>query len=249
MKKFFVKGLIALLPLVLTAALLYLVVGFLYSHVGVPIGEALKWTMGRVADWTPETPEHAWFYSWGAPFLGFCVGIVLTLVVGFFAATFFGKKLFQWFEALLRRLPVVRTVYPYAKQFTDFFFASGGERRMDFKHAVAVPFPAYGIYSIGFVTGEGLKALNEATRKHMVCVFVPTAPTPFTGFVIYVPREDVVPLPVSVEEAMRIIISAGVLHPGHQAVATLPLPGAPGAHLPLPEELAKRLGEKLQTPP
>ncbi len=246
MKKFFLRGFGALLPLVLTAVVLYLVFGFLYTNVGVPIGDALKWTMGKVADWGPGNAEHGWFFAWGAPFLGFCVAIVLTLVVGFFAATFLGKKLFQWFEALLKRLPVIRTVYPYAKQFTDFFFSSGGEKRMDFQHAVAVPFPAYGIYSIGFVTGEGMKSLNEATRKHMICVFVPTAPTPFTGFVVYVPREDLVPLPISVEEAMRIIISAGVLHPGHQAVAQVPLPGDAGRHLPMPEDLAKRLGESIK---
>jgi uncharacterized membrane protein len=239
MKRFFAKGLIAILPLVLTATVVWLVVGFLWTNLGIPIGEAAKWGMDRLAGWTPEDPEHAWFFRWGAPVFGFAVAIVLTVVVGFLVATFFGKKLFQWFEALLKRLPVVRTVYPYAKQFTDFFF-SEGEKKMDFKTAVAVPFPAFGIYSIGFVTADGMKALNDATKKHLLCIFVPTSPTPFTGFVVYAPREDVIPLPLSVEEAMRIIITAGVIHPGHQQVAPLPL--APmGAHPPLPEDLVKDL--------
>lgn len=237
MKKFFAKGLIALLPLVLTVSVVYFVVSFLHTYVGVPIGNALNWGVGEFTGVDPAklkaTDPLQWFFTWGAPLAGFVLAILLTFVMGFIVATFLGKKLFKLFESLFKRLPVVRTVYPYAKQFTDFVF-SDGEKKMEFKNAVAVPFPTYGIYSIGLVTGDGMRALNEATRKHMMCVFIPTAPTPFTGFVVYVPREDVVPLPISVEEAMRIIISAGVLHPAHQAIRTADeMPAAP--HLPVPE--------------
>ena len=242
MKKFFTKGLIAILPLALTGSVLYLVLGFLYNNVGVPIGEALKWATIRGLQWQPDSADHGWFFRWDAPFLGFAVGIVLTFVVGFFIATFFGKKLFHWFELLLKRLPVVRTVYPYAKQFSDFFFSS--EKKMDFQTAVAVPFPTPSSYSIGFVTGEGMKSLNETLKKHLVCVFIPAAPTPFSGFVLYVPREDVIPLPLTVEEAMRIIISAGVLHPGHQAVGAAVIPAGAAPHRPMPEDLAKALADR-----
>ena len=105
-----------------------------------------------------------------------------------------------------------------------------------------MPFPTQGVWSIGFVTGDGMKSLNEATGKHLLSIFVPTSPTPFTGYVIYVPREDVIPLPISIEEAMRIQISVGVLHPPHQAVSpgTLPGPAAPYA---VPEELARAMTE------
>lgn len=246
MKKFFTRGFAAILPLALTGAVLYLVLGFLYNNVGVPIGEALKWSGTRFLGWDGTTPEHAWFYHWGAPFLGFAVGIVLTFIVGFFIATFLGRKLFQWFEVVLKKLPVIRTVYPYAKQFSDFFFS--GEKKMDFQTAVAVPFPTLTSYSIGFVTSDGMKALNESLKKHLVCVFVPAAPTPFSGFVLYVPREDVIPLPLTVEEAMRIIISAGVLHPGHQAVGPAAAPAGPALHRPMPEDLAKALAERTKPP-
>jgi uncharacterized membrane protein len=259
MKKFFTLGFAAILPLALTGAVLYLVLGFLYNNVGVPIGEALKWVTTRFLGWSPvdggvpvlagQPPQasvHAWFFNWGAPFIGFAVGIVLTLILGFFIATFFGKKLFQWFEIVLKKLPVVRTVYPYAKQFSDFFFSS--DKKMDFQTAVAVPFPTPASYSIGFVTGEGMKSLNESLKKHLICVFVPAAPTPFSGFVIYVPREDVIPLPLTVEEAMRIIISAGVLHPGHQAVGPASIPAGPAQHRPMPEDLAKALAERGKHP-
>ncbi len=218
MKRFFVKGLFAILPIVLTAAVLYLVVGFLYNNVGVPIGEALKWGVARFGGEDPKapSPHWAWLYQGGAPVVGFCVAILLTLSAGFFLATFFGKKLYRWYESVVKRVPLIGSIYPYARQFTDFFF--GDENKQDFKTAVALPFPARGTYSIGFVTAQGMKALNQATGKEMICVFVPASPTPVSGFLVYVPREDLIPLPISVDEAMRIIISAGVIHPDHQAI-------------------------------
>ena len=217
MKRFFFRGLFAVLPLALTAFVVWFVFGFLYGNVGVPLGEALKWAMSRFAGWAPAQEEHEWFFRWGAPVLGFAVGIVVTLGAGFVLATFFGKKLWQVFERGLKKLPVVGTIYPYARQFTEFFL-SEDEKKMEFKLPVAIPYLAPGNYAIAFITGDGLKSLDEALKKHLVCVFVPTAPTCVTGAVVYVPRENVIPLPLTVEEAMRIIISAGVIQPGHQKV-------------------------------
>jgi len=218
MKRFFLKGLFAILPIVLTAAVLYLFIGFLFNNVGVPIGEALKWGVARFAGENPQnpSPHWSWLFRWGGPVVGFCVAILLTLIAGFFLATFFGRELYRWYESILKRVPLIGAIYPYARQFTDFFF--GDEKKQDFKTAVAIPFPSPGSYSIGFVTSQGMKALNAATGKELVCVFVPAAPTPFSGFIVYTAREALIPLPISVDEAMRIIISAGVIHPDHQAI-------------------------------
>jgi uncharacterized membrane protein len=232
MKTFFLRGLLALLPLALTAAVVWFVFGFLWSRAGVPIGEACKWAMAKFAGWSPAEPEHVWFFEWGAPFLGFAFAIVLTLVAGFLLATFVGKSLYGVLERLLRRIPFIGQIYPYARQFTEFFL-SPDRGKTDFKHAVAVPFPHPGTFSIAFVTGEGMKSLNESLHKHLICVFVPTSPTFFTGYVLYVPREDVVPLALTVEEAMRIILTMGVVHPGHQLVRAADL-AAPAAGRPLP---------------
>jgi uncharacterized membrane protein len=210
-RRFFARGLIAVLPLVLTATVLYLVVHALYIHVGVPIGEALQWAVSRLAgDWA-EAHRESWFFNQGAPLLGFAAALLLTLSAGFLVATFFGRTLFGWLERILKRTPVIGVVYPYARQIADFFFSD--EKKVDFKTAVAVPFPSRGVWSIGFVTGGGLPDLDRAAGKSLVCVFVPNSPTPISGWVVYVPREDVVPLPLSVEQAMRIIITAGVVHP------------------------------------
>jgi uncharacterized membrane protein len=246
MKKFFARGLMALLPLVLTAVVIYFAVGFLFNNIGVPIGEGLKWTAENWAGIHPPstlpdgrfdpTYEWTWFFRWGAPFLGFAVAILLTLGVGFLAATFVGNRVYQFFERILSKVPVIKFIYPYARQFTDFFFSPDEKRKGDFKHAVAVPFPTHGIYSIGFVTGGGIPALDEARKMSMACVFVPTSPTPFTGYVIYVPQEEVIALPISIEEAMRIIISAGVLHPSPAGPAAVPVPADLARALPSPKK-------------
>ena len=209
-----------------------------YKNIGTPIGEGLKWIaeqgFGLSASATrPDgTPSPwSWFFRWGAPLAGFCVAFLLTILVGFIAATLVGNKVYRYFESLLSRLPVVKVIYPYARQFTDFFFSGDALKQGKFRFTVAVPFPAHGLYAIGFVTGEGLKALNAAAGRSLVSVFVPTSPAPFGGFVLYVPREEVVPLPLTIEEAMRILISAGVIHPPHQRVppeaAFSPAPALP----------------------
>lgn len=216
MKRFFVKGLIAVLPIALTATVLYLVCSFLYNNVGVPIGDVLKWSAQTVGGEKALEHRQSWFFNQGAPLIGFAAAVVLTFVAGFFVATYFGRTLYRWFEAVVKRMPIIGVIYPYARQFADFFFHE--DKKADFQTAVALPFPSKGLYTIGFVTSEGMKALNEATGRQLVSVFVPAAPTPVSGFVIYVPREDLIPLPISVDEAMRIIISAGVIHPTHQAV-------------------------------
>jgi uncharacterized membrane protein len=219
-KTLFKKGLLALLPMILTIIVVYLVVTSLYSYIAVPIGGATKWLILNYSDRNEEAilkgEDFVSTVYRNAPWFGLVIGFVLVFMIGAIVATFFGKKIWKGVETLLVRLPVVNAIYPYAKQFTDFF--SPKEGRPQFQNAVALPFPAPGILSIGFLTSDGLRHINEHTSKHLVCIFVPTAPTPFTGFVVYVPREDVIPLPITVDEALALIISCGVVTPAHQAV-------------------------------
>ena len=236
MKRFFARGLAALLPLVLTIAVFYWVFNLLYSTIGIPLGDLLY----RVLHGSPPPEELPWNF----PTIGFIVGLFLVLLIGAFVSIFLGRWLLRLIERILKQLPIIRVVYPYAKQLTEFFVSAGDDKKMEFKSTVAVPFPIKGQYSIGFVTSEGLKHLNEAVGKHLLCVFVPMAPTPFTGFVVYVPREDVLPLPISVNEALRLFISAGVLTPEHQTVSIGEvMPGAPGP-IPTPNEKGPGLDKK-----
>lgn len=244
MKKLFAKGFAALLPMFLTIFVLYFIIRTIYDSVGVPLGEVMKWGAVMITDQTEEqlrqsNPSWDRYFRW-APIVGFVVGTIVIFIVGAVVATFFGKKIYVLFEKILSKVPVIKVVYPYAKQFTEFFFK--GEQKMEFKAVVAVPFPMDGVYSIAFPTSEGLRHLNDATKKKMVCLFVPTSPTPFTGYVIYVPREMIVILPISVEEAMRIIISCGVVVPPHQAASLSDAPAMPVAPQPLPPSLERQYG-------
>ena len=151
MKKLFSKGLVALLPMILTIFLLYFVGKTVYDAVGVPLGEVMKWIATTSTGKTEEVlrqsnPSWDRYFRW-APVVGFVVGTILIFMVGAIVATFFGKKIYRLFERILSKLPVIRVIYPYAKQFTDFFFSSAsGGKKMEFKNAVAVPFPTHGIY-------------------------------------------------------------------------------------------------------
>src|SRR5204862_6177067 len=113
--------------------------------------------------------------------------------------------------------------YPAVKQVTDFILTERGSQFLG-NRVVAVQPHAKGIWSIGLVTGGGLAPLESATNADMVTVFVPSSPTAFSGYVLVVPRDHVVELPLKVEEAMRLLVSGGVLAPGVVGV-----PGTPGA--------------------
>jgi uncharacterized membrane protein len=244
MRRLFAKGFAALLPMFLTIFVLYFVGKTIYDAVGVPLGEGMKWAAVTITDQTEtqlrdSNPSWDRYFRW-APVVGFVVGTIIIFVVGAVVATFFGKRIYQLFEKILSKVPVIKVVYPYAKQFTEFFFK--GEQKMEFKAVVAIPFPTEGIYSIAFPTSEGLRHLNDATKKKMVCVFVPTSPTPFTGYVVYVPREMVIILPITVEEAMRIIISCGVVTPPHQAASLTDAPAMPVTAPMLPPTLERHYG-------
>ncbi len=210
-----------MLPAILTIAVVYFVVTSLKNYIAVPIGEAIKWLIlnysGHDEKYFADAPGFiGWIFRY-APWIGLIVGVILVFVLGALVASFFGKKIWKAVESLLQRLPVVSAVYPYAKQFTDFFSSSEG--RPKFKNAVAVPYPSPGLYSLGFITSDGLRHLNEHTGKHMVAVFIPATPTTFAGYLIFVPREEIVPLPISADEAVALVLSFGVVTPQHQSVS------------------------------
>jgi uncharacterized membrane protein len=142
--------------------------------------------------------------------IGFLVAIIVVYFVGFFLASFLGRRVWRAVEQTLGRVPFVRAIYPNIKQVTDFLF---GEQKLEFSGVVAVPYPRVGIWSIGLLTGQAMRALQDATGDELVSVFVPSSPTPVTGYTITVPRKDVLELPISIDEALRFIISGGVIRP------------------------------------
>lgn len=156
-----------------------------------------------------EKAEDFWVHGKGQ-ITGFIIAFLIVIFVGAFLASFIGRAAWRMFEHTLMKTPLLKSIYPYIKQVTDFFLAS---KKLSFSKIVAVEFPRKGIWSIGMVTGSGLKKLAPEGTE-LLTVFVPTAPSPITGFVLIVPKSEVIELDVSVEEAMRFIISGGVICPG-----------------------------------
>ena len=149
--------------------------------------------------------------------LGIWAGILiagsLILLVGYLASGFLGRALIAGTDRTLARLPLVRAVYPHAKQLVDFFLS---DNEMEFDSVVAVPYPSPGLWSIGLVTGGGLPELRNDKKGEMRAIYIPSSPLPMTGCTIFIAAEDLVPLDMTVEEAFRLVVSVGVLVPeGH----------------------------------
>jgi uncharacterized membrane protein len=151
--------------------------------------------------------------------LGFLIAIVLIYSVGFFLASLYGRALWRMAEGSLSRIPLVRAIYPNIKQVTDFLLS---EKRLEYSSVVAVEYPRRGTWSVGLVTGAPLKRVQDTVQDELVTVFIPSSPTPVTGYVIQVARKDVIELDMSIDEGLRFTISGGVIKPGTARGGALP---------------------------
>lgn len=152
------------------------------------------------------------------PSVGIVLSGLLVLTLGYLASGFLGRGAIASVDRALHKIPLVRTVYPYTKQLVEFFLS---ENELEFDTVVAAPYPAEGIWSIGFVTGAGLRSLHDALEGQYVSVFIPTSPMPMTGFTVFMELHKLIPLDISVDEALRITVSAGVLVPQAERVEAL----------------------------
>jgi uncharacterized membrane protein len=179
--------------------------------------------------------ELWWAEHWYMNLIGLIVAIVAVYVAGRLLGGFLGKRLYRHIERFITSLPVFKQVYPYVKQIVDFLFSD--EKTLKFNRVVAVEYPRKGTWSVGFQTGAAIKKIDEHAGE-CVTVFIPSSPTPFTGYAVCLPREEVLQLPVTVEEALRFIVSGGVLVPG-QNTPELPNAAIPAlaASTELPEKL------------
>ncbi|HET8551642.1 MAG TPA: DUF502 domain-containing protein [Gammaproteobacteria bacterium] len=152
----------------------------------------------------PET-----LLGFAIPGLGVVIGLLLLLLTGLIASNFVGRRLVRGWERLLNRIPFVRAIYSSAKQVAETIFSNKGQ---GFKTAVLAPFPQKGSWSVGFITSTELGELRAKTGPEMVGVFIPCAP-PTQGFSIVVPRGDLIELNMTVDEALKYVMSLGVVVP------------------------------------
>jgi len=194
----FIAGLLVIIPLALTIYVcwqLFVAIDGLLNHY---VSEVIFSIIGI------ETARRT------IPGLGLLALVFLIIIVGFFARNYFGHKLITLGEFILSRIPVVRHIYSTFQQISQAFLA---EKSEVFKKAVLFQYPRQGIYSIGFITQDTKGLIQENIEEDVVSVFLPTTPNPTSGFLLFVPKKDVIYLNVSVEEALKLIISGGAVVP------------------------------------
>jgi len=240
-RRFFMRGLAALLPTMITLYLLVWAWNFLWNSVGYYMILAVREIWLQLAYyrqvlplapadhiknyWDPDRPES----SMRTHLVGMGMAILLVYFVGIFVGNLIGRTAWRLIEMAVMRIPLVRAIYPAVKQVTDFVMSERSEQFAG-SRVVAVQPHAQGIWSIGLVTGSGQWPTGgEGKNQDMVTVFVPSSPTAFSGYVLVVPRNSVVELPLSVEEAMRLLISGGVIAPRAKGPPDLE-PGGKAAH-------------------
>ena len=135
---------------------------------------------------------------------------VVLLVTGLLGANIVGRSMVSLWESLLERIPIVRSVYSAAKNFAEIVFSDSNQ---SFKKVLLIEYPRNGVYSLAFQTSSNLGEVQGRTGEEVVCTFVPTTPNPTSGYIIIVPKKDVIELDMEVDEALKMIISLGVVIP------------------------------------
>jgi len=199
-KRYFITGLLIWVPLVITGWVLSLIVS----------------TLDQSLRLLPEAVHPQNLFGFAIPGAGAVLTLAMILLTGLLAANFIGQKLVGWWDKLLARIPVVNSVYKAVKQVSDTLFAPNGNA---FRKALLVQYPRQGSWTIAFLTGApGGDLVNHLTGDY-VSVYVPTTPNPTSGFFLMMPAADVVELDMTVDEALKYIISMGVVAPPPHARA------------------------------
>jgi uncharacterized membrane protein len=194
MKKYFITGLLIWIPLVITIWVLKLVVDVLdQSLLLLPVG------------WQTEN-----WLGIHIPGLGTLLTLLIIFVTGVFATNFFGAQLVELWHEILHRIPVVNSIYSSVKQISDTLFSSSGQA---FRKALLVQWPAPGMWTIAFQTGTPGGGVAEHLPPDCLAVYVPTTPNPTGGYFVIVARKDAIELDMSVDQALKYIISMGVVPP------------------------------------
>jgi uncharacterized membrane protein len=193
-KRYFITGLLIWVPLVITAWVLSIIVN----------------TLDQSLHLLPEVLHPKNLFGFSIPGAGALLTLAMILLTGLLAANFIGEKLVRWWNVLLSRIPVVNSVYKAVKQVSDTLFAPNGNA---FRKALLVQYPRQGAWTIAFLTGRPGGDIKNHLEGEYVSVYVPTTPNPTSGFFLMMPKADVVELEMTVDEALKYIISMGVVAP------------------------------------
>ena len=195
MRKYFITGLLILVPLAITLWVLNLILGTMdQSLLLLPVA------------WRPET-----LIGFSIPGLGSILTLLIIFLTGVFTRNFIGRQVVSLWEGVLKRIPVVSSIYSSVKQVSDTLLSSSGNA---FRTAVLVQYPRQGSWTIAFVTGVPGGDVRNHLKGDYVSIYVPTTPNPTSGFFLMVPRAETIELDMNVDEALKYIVSMGVVAPG-----------------------------------
>jgi len=192
----FLTGIVVIAPIGLTIWLIWTVVG---------------WIDGFVLPLVPSRLNPEQYIGINLRGVGVIIFLIFTIIVGWVAKGLIGRSLIRWAESLVLRTPVVRSIYGGVKQIAETVFAQSDT---NFDKACLIQYPRKGIWAIGFIsTATKGEVLEKADATQMTSVFVPTTPNPTSGFLLFFPKDDVIELDMSVEDAAKLVISAGLVYP------------------------------------
>lgn len=194
LKNYFLTGLLVILPVFITAYVIW----FLIRAMDV----VLKYVPAK---YLPDT-----YLPFHMPGIGLILVIIIILAVGVLFRNLAGRKVVNFWEYLVARIPLVRILYSGVKQLLESFFLQKNDA---FRRVALLEYPRRGIYVIGFITGESKGEVQSKTDKNMMNVFVPTTPNPTSGFYILIPKDELIILNMTVEDAFKLIISGGIFSP------------------------------------
>jgi uncharacterized membrane protein len=195
LKKYFITGLLIWVPLAITLWVLAMIIG----------------TMDQSLLLLPESLRPQQLIGFSLPGVGALLTLLIILVTGVIATNIMGRRLLVFGENIVSRIPVVKSVYNSVKQVSDTLLGSGGE---SFRKVLLVRYPHPEAWSIAFQTSVPIREVAAASADELVAVFIPTAPSPVNGFFFFVRKRDTIELNISVDNALKYIISMGVVAPG-----------------------------------
>jgi len=198
----------------------YLVAGVL---VWLPILATL-WVITFIVDlmdslvlWLPTAYRPEGLVGFRIPGIGIVVALVVLLTTGLVVSNLIGKRLVQYWDGVIRRIPLVRSIHGGVKSFAESVFSTSNS----FRKVVMIQYPRAGVWSVGFITAEDVAEIHERTGIAHSCVYIPTTPNPTSGFIVMVPTAEVVELQMTVDAAMKMVITCGVVMPS-PALASRP---------------------------
>jgi len=200
LKRYFITGLIVILPLWFTLYIFWIFFCFVAKFFTPVLHPLFQYLLGK---------EYIPFFPFFLKLSAFLIALVIVWLVGLLTTNIFGRKIFQRVDRTFTTIPIIRQVYNTLSKLTQIFFSG----KTQFQRVVLVEYPRKGLYALGFITNEKNWQFVDQPGETVLNVFVPTTPNPTSGFFLLIPEREVIPLDVTVDDALKVVISGGIVSP------------------------------------